>query len=108
MTIQTMTSAPMPSSGTGERVEMVQEPPKVLQGSEFIWKEGVPIPRVYFMPTLVDMLVPIMATQYPQFPRLDDVPRASRDRIVSQLALDLPLALVAHVSMFQLLHKKTE
>lgn len=72
-------------------------PPPKPQGSEYIWKEGVPIPSLYFQPTLVDILVPIMAQNFYDYPDIGDVPPRVRAHIVELLPTDIPLELVGPV-----------
>lgn len=72
-------------------------PPPKPQGSEYIWKEGVPIPSLYFQPTLVDILVPIMAQNFYDYPDIGDVPPRVRAHIVELLPTDVPLELVGPV-----------
>jgi len=72
-------------------------PPPLLKTKEEVWKEGVPIPPFYFQPTLVDMLVPIKAINYKDYPYFGDMPLDIRERIVGLLPIDLPLELVSDV-----------
>lgn len=72
-------------------------PPPKPQGSEYIWKEGVPIPSLYFQPTLVDILVPIMAQNFYDYPDIADVPPRVRAHIVELIPTDVPLDLVGPV-----------
>ncbi|XP_073386644.1 uncharacterized protein [Physcomitrium patens] len=62
---------------------------------EEIWKKEVPIPPFYFQPTLVDMLVPIKALHYKDYPYFADMPEEIRERIVALLPIDLPLDLIS-------------
>ena len=79
--------------------EEINEPPKPPSSKvkEDVWKEGVPIPPFYFQPTLVDMLVPIKAKNYKDYPYFGDMPKNIRERIVELLPIDLPLDLICDV-----------
>lgn len=76
-----------------------KEPPKPPspKSKQDVWKEGVPIPSFYFQPTLVDMLVPIKADNYKDYPYFGDMPGDIREHIVGLLPIDLPLELVSDV-----------
>ena len=82
-----------------EKEEAKKEPPKPPspKTKEEVWKEGIPIPPFYFQPTLVDMLVPIKAENYKDYPYFGDMPGDIRERIIELLPVDLPLALVSDV-----------
>ncbi len=83
----------------GKKEGEQEEPPPLPKPKtkEEIWKEGVPIPPFYFQPTLVDMLVPIKAINYKDYPYFGDMPSNIRERIVGLLPIDLPLELVSDV-----------
>lgn len=74
-----------------------EKPPPLPKSKEEVWKEGIPIPPFYFQPTLVDMLVPIKAINYKDYPYFGDIPPEIRERIVGLLPIDLPLELVSDV-----------
>jgi hypothetical protein len=71
--------------------------PPSPKSKEEVWKEGVPIPPFYFQPTLVDMLIPIKAENYKDYPYFGDMPGDIRERIIGLLPIELPLELVSDV-----------
>lgn len=90
-------AAPVAAAVGAVKAEEAAPAPPEPKGSEDVWKEGVPLPNIYFQPTLVDLLIPIMATNFEKYPDMGDIPPKIREHIVAQLPLDLPLELVSYV-----------
>ncbi|KAG6543468.1 hypothetical protein Mapa_015138 [Marchantia paleacea] len=70
-------------------------PEKPAEPVNLQWDYSLPLPNCYFLPTLMDLCVPVLAKNFAKLPGFDGIPADERLRVVKEIPLDLPLKLAA-------------